>query len=32
MDADTRKFLIEYFQPHNERLYQHLGIRYDWDK
>lgn len=28
----TRKWLIEYFKPHNERLYEYLGYRFDWDK
>ena len=32
MNTDTRKFLIEYFRPHNEKLYRLLQRRFDWDK
>ena len=32
MNADTRKFLIKYFKPHNERLYRLLQRSFDWDK
>ena len=32
MNKDTRKFLIEYFKPHNERLYKLLQRDFDWDK
>ena len=32
MNKDTRKFLIEYFKPHNERLSKILQRRFDWDK
>ena len=32
MNEDTRKFLIEYFKPHNERLYKLLQHNFDWDK
>ena len=32
MNEDTRKFLIEYFRPHNERLYKLLQRGFDWDK
>jgi hypothetical protein len=32
MDAATRKRLIEYFEPHNQRLYDFLGMNFDWDK
>ena len=28
----TRKNLVEYFKPHNERLYQLLGVNFDWDR
>jgi len=31
MSASTRARLREYFEPHNERLYQLLGSRFDWD-
>ncbi|OGW75559.1 MAG: hypothetical protein A2Z72_01390 [Omnitrophica bacterium RBG_13_46_9] len=32
MEKNTRKRLIEYFRPHNERLYEWLGYRFDWDR
>jgi hypothetical protein len=32
MDAETRGHLIEYFKPHNARLYSCLGYKFDWDK
>ena len=32
MNENTRKFLIEYFKPHNERLYRLLQRSFDWDK
>ena len=32
MNEDTRKFLIEYFKPHNERLSKLLQRSFDWDK
>ena len=32
MNEDTRKFLIEYFKPHNERLSKILKRSFDWDK
>jgi Sulfotransferase domain len=32
MSDATRRRLVEYFAPHNERLYAHLGTRYDWDR
>ena len=32
MNKDTRKSLIEYFKPHNERLYKLLQHNFDWDK
>ena len=32
MNEATRQHLIEYFAPHNERLYAHLGTRFDWNK
>lgn len=31
MKEDTRRRLIEYFRPHNERLYSLLNRRFDWD-
>ncbi|MDQ6660637.1 MAG: sulfotransferase domain-containing protein [Chloroflexota bacterium] len=32
MDPAMRKRLIEYFKPHNARLYDFLGVNFDWDK
>lgn len=32
MNSDTRKKLIEYFKPHNEKLYRLLGKDFDWDE
>ena len=32
MNEGTRKFLIEYFKPHNERLSKLLQRSFDWDK
>ena len=32
MNEDTRKFLIEYFKPHNERLSKLLQRSFYWDK
>ena len=32
MDEKLRKQLVEYFKPHNERLYKFLGENLDWDK
>jgi Sulfotransferase domain len=32
MSDTTRRRLLDYFAPHNERLYAHLGTRFDWDK
>ena len=31
MDAATRKRLVEYFEPHNRRLYEYLGRDFGWD-
>jgi hypothetical protein len=28
----TRKLLNDFFRPHNERLFELLGTRYDWDQ
>lgn len=30
MKDETRKYLEIFFKPHNERLYDYLGIRFDW--
>lgn len=32
MNPATRKQLIDYFKPHNQRLYEFLGMSFDWDK
>ena len=32
MNESTRKYLIEYFKPHNQRLSKLLGIELNWDK
>ena len=32
MNPKTREWLIEYFKPHNERLYKYLGQNMCWDK
>ena len=31
MDPQTRAQLVEYFCPHNERLFEYLGRRFEWD-
>lgn len=32
MTPAIRRRLINYFAPHNERLYAHLGTRFDWER
>jgi hypothetical protein len=32
MEAATRKRLLEYFEPHNQRLYEYLGVNFGWDR
>ena len=32
MKSKTRELLIEYFRPHNTRLFNFLGKRFDWNK
>ena len=32
MSAPMRQDLIDYFYPHNQRLYEYLGVDYEWDK
>ena len=32
MDSALRKRLIDYFEPHNARLYEFLGVDFGWDK
>ena len=29
--VDTRKKLVDYFKPHNQRLYEFLGRKFDWE-
>jgi len=31
MNPETRRLLIDYFKPHNEKLYLLLGKRFNWD-
>ena len=32
MKPQTRKLLIEFFKPHNERLFKFIGKKFDWDE
>lgn len=32
IDPATRAALVEYFRPHNRRLYEFLGQSFDWDR
>jgi hypothetical protein len=32
MGDEMRRKLVSYFAPHNQRLYDHLGKRFDWDR
>jgi hypothetical protein len=32
MSDATRRRLVDYFAPHNERLFAHLRMRFDWDR
>ena len=32
MTTETRKKLVEFFKPHNERLYELLGTNFHWDE
>lgn len=31
MDPEMRKRLLEYYEPHNQRLYKLLGVDFDWN-
>lgn len=31
MNSDTRKQLVRYFNPYNERLYEFLGMSFNWE-
>ena len=30
MNPETRRWLQEYYEPHNERLYECLGVDFGW--
>jgi len=32
MDPSTKRYLVDYFRPHNERLYNYLGRDFAWDR
>ena len=32
MNSDTRKLLIEFFKPYNEKLYKEINQKFDWEK
>ena len=32
LDESTRKLLVDYYKPHNERLFKLLGKNFGWDK
>jgi hypothetical protein len=32
MSPQTRTYLIDYFAPYNQKLYDFLGTRFDWDR
>ena len=32
MDKSTREYLVNYFKPHNSRLYKFLGRKFSWDQ
>ena len=32
MKKETRDFLIEFYKPHNEKLYKLINRKFDWDK
>ena len=32
MKDETRKLLIEFYKPHNEKLYSLINQHFDWDK
>ena len=32
MKDSTREILINFFKPHNEKLFEILGSKFDWDK
>jgi hypothetical protein len=32
MNVDARNYLIDFFKPHNQRLYDYLGVDFGWDR
>ena len=32
LPVDTHKKLADYFKPHNQRLYEFLGRKFDWEE
>ena len=32
MKTESRNELIEFFKPHNERLFKMINKKFDWDK
>ena len=32
MNPETREKLIEFYKPHNERLFKFIGKKFDWDR
>ena len=32
MKEETRNFLIDYFKPHNQNLYELINKKFDWDR
>jgi hypothetical protein len=32
MSTALRKKLVAFYYPHNQALYEYLGVRFDWDK
>jgi len=32
INSETRKKLVEFFKPHNRKLYELIGKEFDWDK
>ena len=32
MNSQTRKILVAFFKPHNERLFKFIGKKFDWDE
>ena len=32
MKKETRKLLVDFYRPYNEKLYSLIGTNFDWDK